>query len=155
MLQHPDGLCHPERSEGSVNVSKANCADVFRFFVLSSSEWHRQHRKATCESWINNSLVVRSFDYAQDDRDGINLDFEPWTLNLDPETLTLKLERIRIIFFLIYMWIKRLFVFLRRWIKERSVKWSIRVYSFVNILRFSHPKQLTEDPKPNDNRDDI
>ena len=23
MLQHPDGLCHPERSEGSVNVSKA------------------------------------------------------------------------------------------------------------------------------------
>ena len=22
MLQHPDGLCHPERSEGSVNVSK-------------------------------------------------------------------------------------------------------------------------------------
>ena len=22
MLQHPDGLCHPEHSEGSVNVSK-------------------------------------------------------------------------------------------------------------------------------------
>jgi len=37
MLQHPDGLCHPERSEGSVNVSKVT-ADVFRFFVLSSSE---------------------------------------------------------------------------------------------------------------------
>ena len=61
MLQHPDGLCHPERSEGSVNVSKANCADVFRFFVLSSSEWHRQHRKATCESWIIYPRNPRSF----------------------------------------------------------------------------------------------
>ena len=38
VIQHFDGLCHPERSEGSVNVSKSNCADVFRFFVLTSSE---------------------------------------------------------------------------------------------------------------------
>ena len=38
VIQHFDGLCHPERSEGSVSVSKSNCVDVFRFFVLTSSE---------------------------------------------------------------------------------------------------------------------
>lgn len=37
MSQHSDGLCHPERSEGSVSISKNNNANVIRFFAKAQT----------------------------------------------------------------------------------------------------------------------
>ena len=38
MSQHSDGLCHPERSEGSVNTSRNNNADGIRFFAKAQND---------------------------------------------------------------------------------------------------------------------